>query len=94
VGDRLSVDLTLLDDTSTALGQLKQEFSGAGATVSGARESLGARELVDALGDFADNWDRHRKVLTESIDAIREMAATARDSYTKADTELADGITR
>jgi hypothetical protein len=94
MGDRLRVDLTLLDDTTAALGLLQQEFSSAGATVSGAREALGAHELVGALGDFAGNWDRHRKALLESIDAIRTMAATARDSYTEADAKLADGISR
>jgi hypothetical protein len=87
--DHIKVDLTALQDLAASLQVLTREFREAPHTVSDGAQDVGAHELVDALHDFATNWDVHRKKLTSAMEHVAKLAQQGHDAFLKTDSDLA-----
>jgi hypothetical protein len=85
----LVVDLGLLDDTDHALGVLFSEFKDASSIVSAYSENIGAPALVNALDEFASDWNAHREQLLASISNVRKLADEGHKQFTATDEKLA-----
>jgi hypothetical protein len=92
VGDHLRVDLGLLQETASALGQLKSEFEHSGDIADDQGASVGAGDLRDALHDFATNWKAHRNGIVGGINAVSQMAQSGHDGYIEVDEKLAKAL--
>ena len=92
MGDHLRVDLGLLQETASALDQLKSEFEHSGDISDDQGASVGADALRSALHDFANNWEAHRKGITGGINAVAQMAQSGHDGYIEVDEKLADAL--
>jgi hypothetical protein len=92
VGDHLRVDLGLLQETASALDQLKSEFEHSGDIADDEGASVGAHSLRDALHNFANNWEAHRNGITGGISAVAQMAQSGHDGYIEVDKKLADAL--
>jgi hypothetical protein len=93
VGDHLRVDLALLQETASALDQLKSEFERSGDIADDQGASVGADDLRDALHDFATNWKAHRAGIVGGIEAVAKMAQAGHDGYIEVDAKLAKSLT-
>ena len=69
MSDHLKVDLTMLAGTAEELRGLADEFESASRFAS-AYADVGHPRVLDALDEFANNWDRHRDKLTGRLDAV------------------------
>ncbi len=91
MGDRLVVDLDLLERTGAEIGELTGEIRAQSDIVQDARSAVGHHGLSDALADFAGNWSYHRQKLTGALESIGEMAASCAEVYRSTDEQLAEG---
>lgn len=85
----LVVDLGLLDNTDHALGVLFGEFKDASSIVSAYSEDIGAPVLVNALDEFASDWNAHRERLLASISNVRKLASEGHKEFKATDEKLA-----
>jgi hypothetical protein len=92
VADHLRVDLGLLQETATALNQLKSEFENSGDIADDEGASVGAGDLRDALHSFATNWKAHRNGIVGGIKAVSQMAQSGHDGYIEVDEKLAKSL--
>jgi hypothetical protein len=88
----LTVDYATLDDSEQSLHRIGQEFEGATDRRDVLRGAWGSGRVADAMGDFVDNWDRHRKKLLESIKSVGEMCAGTKETFQGTDKQLADEL--
>jgi hypothetical protein len=91
VGD-LEVDLDLLGETAGSLGMLVHEFERASAIVEDAESAVGRNALLDELREFVDEWSHKREKLTESLNAVYQMATQSREAFVQVDNDLAHSI--
>ena len=86
-------DLSYSADALTSLGsQLdalagRLERDGNLGTVS--IDDVARPEVVEALQDFAGDWNDRRESLAQRIAAVGELASKAAQTFTEADEELA-----
>jgi hypothetical protein len=88
----LIVDLTLLESTDHALGVLFNEFKDASAIVSTYQADIGAAVLINALEQFATDWNSHRQRLLGTISNVRELAAEGHKQFFATDARLASSL--
>lgn len=82
-------DLNLLgSDLKTLSGDVK----GDGALGDVGIDQVAHQKVVDALDDFAGDWDDRRKKLADSLGAISDLASQAAQELTKVDEALAKEI--
>lgn len=85
----LKVDYTALNDSERSLQLIATELEGADARRDANGKIWGSSDIADAMKEFVDNWDRHRKQLVESLTSVGKMCASSRDCFTGADQQLA-----
>ncbi len=93
MGDHLKIDLALIRATGTGLGRIKDALQHAEATKPGG-EVLGSGELAEAMDEFVDNWEIHRKKLVSSVEAHEKMATDSAEAYESTDEGLAKELTK
>lgn len=93
MGTHLRVDLAAVERIATELAILSAEFTNAGDIVAEHERAIGARVLIDALEEFAGNWERHREKLPSKMDATQAMAAQSVRYYLEVDDELTRALT-
>lgn len=85
----LCVSYDALEDSERDLKTIKQEFESAARRKDELRGAWGSGEVADAMGDFVDNWDRHRKELVESLTAVGDMVSNTLQTFQQTDQKLA-----
>jgi hypothetical protein len=90
----LVVDYGLLDQTESSLRRLVSEFANIEAQENAYSGAWGSGDIAAAMDGFSGNWDYHRKKLQASMESLGTMVAQCRASFQKADTSLANDVTR
>lgn len=85
----LKVQYDTLQDSQHSLETVKGEFEHCTERRERAADAWGSSAIGDAMHDFTDNWDRHRKKLVGSILALQEMTGACIDTFRAADAQLA-----
>lgn len=83
----ISVDLGMLQQTSTSLNTLIDDFDNAAQIVKEA--DIGDPTIGKALNNFTGDWKVRVGKLTDSMKSVQKMAATGYQDYTSTDTQLA-----
>ncbi|MFJ3665782.1 hypothetical protein ACIPSE_04940 [Streptomyces sp. NPDC090106] len=83
------MNVDLLVESETRLRKIKKEFKDLGNRRDGMREHWGSGSVTDAMDEFVDNWDEHRKSLLENIDTVGKLVNATIDGFTGLDAELA-----
>jgi hypothetical protein len=80
------------DDLNSAASNLRYvatQLEAAGdASRQGFREIVGHDLLAKRLDSFAGNWDKRRKEMIESVEALGEVASAAAETFTELETEF------
>lgn len=92
MADHLKADITQIRSAASTIAAISKEFNGAGRLVAGYDAALGDRYLAGKLHEFADNWDIHRKRLTEDLEKFATWAREAADAYERGDRDLAAAL--
>jgi hypothetical protein len=84
----LKVNYASLDSSEQSLQRIATELEGADAQRAANADVWGSSDVAAAMGEFVDNWDRHRKQLVESLTSVGGMCASARECFTGTDQQL------
>jgi len=84
VTDTLKVSYPVLE----ASADIRREFSGLDDAMQDVKDAVGSRHLADALEEFANNWDRHRGALVESLGSLEEATRSAIATWQAADQQV------
>lgn len=90
----LVVDYSLLEQVESTLSGLHREFSDIQGQQHAYASAWGSGAIASAMGDFAGNWDYHRKKLLESLESLGAMVGKCKSSFATADTDLSNALTR
>jgi hypothetical protein len=90
----LKVDYQLLDSIERNLSSLVSEFQNIEVQEGSYDSAMGSGDIVGAMGNFAGNWDYHRKKLVSSMEALGTMVSETRQSFQKTDCQLASSLTK
>lgn len=90
----LAYSLAALEDTAADLRGLAAEFDESGRYVDTRADAVGHAEVVAALEDFVDGWERHREGLSTSLTAIGDMAQGCADGLRDTDDALRDELVK
>lgn len=85
----LTYSISALENLGTGLADLAADLRSDGGLDHVTTEQVNSQRIVDALDNFADDWDDKRETLARSIESIGEMATTAAEGFADADAQLA-----
>lgn len=85
----LKVDYEALADSERTLSALKSAFDHVEDRVRGSRALWGHSSVAEAMAQFGGNWDHHRRLLSEEIQAVGEKTSQTLTAFRDADAELA-----
>lgn len=88
----LKVDFDALRASSTSLQQIADAFQGLESRVSGAEDDWGSSAIAGAMGDFAGNWDSHRRKVVQALGSLRELVDQALEGFEQTDRQLAGAL--
>ncbi|MFJ3338524.1 hypothetical protein [Streptomyces sp. NPDC086766] len=91
----LRADTKRIRECSRALQRIYHSFTDrADPAADYSAAELGDKRVVDAFGEFADNWKIHRKDLAGKIRKLGVITWEAAKSYDAIDAELAAALRR
>ena len=85
----LRVNYAALEDSQRDLQTIKSEFENCARRKDELRGVWGSGDVADAMGEFVDNWDRHRKELVEQLTAVGDMVTNTLQTFRDTDEKLA-----
>lgn len=85
----LTYDVTELVELGNRLTRLSGDLERDGRLPPVGRDEVNSSEIVDALQDFAGDWDDKREEVAISLESLGEMVDQAVEAFTGADQELA-----
>lgn len=88
MGD-LKVQYDTLQESHRSPRLIGEEFSNATQRRIQAADAWGSSDIGDAMHDFTDNWDRHRKKLIDAISALQQMTDMCVTTFRETDRQLA-----
>jgi hypothetical protein len=77
----LRVDYEALLAAERGLERIVRLLSASEACRDDLERAWGSRQIADAMRDFVDNWDRHRKGLVADITAVGSMCGETRATF-------------
>lgn len=89
MADLVVTDLAAL---VTDLDHLISEFEGALDLEDDSDDIWGQHNANLSMGDFADNWTKHRNDMIEAMKKFREKVSQVNDAWAAADRELAESL--
>lgn len=91
----MAADLVVTDlaELVTDLDALISEFEGALDLEDDSDDIWGQLNANLSMGDFADNWTKHRDDMVEAMKKFREKVSKVNEAWEKGDRELADSLT-
>lgn len=87
----LRVDYERLRSSADTARQIKSAFDGLTSRVGDTRDCWGHSRIADAMHTFGTNWDYHRTILSEEIQATGEKMDACLQVFQEADQQLAEG---
>lgn len=91
----LKADTKRIRECSRALHRIYESFTTRANPIDDySSGELGNQHIVDAFGEFADNWKIHREDLAEKIKTLGIITEKAARSYDALDAELARALRR
>ncbi len=88
----LRVDASVLRQMETSLARIADDLGAAEQQRQDLEQAWGSRVVASAMTDFFCNWDRHRRQLQHSLQALSEMAGSAQRSFDQVEQELTDAL--
>lgn len=88
MGD-LEVAIDELHDLGDRLRTLGDRLEKSDGKVSYDKSELAHDDVIDAMSEFASNWDDNRDHLADKLRKLGDLATTTADEFTQADEELA-----
>lgn len=85
----LTYDVSELRELGTRLRRLSSDLDRDGRLPAVGRDEVNSAAVVDALQDFAGDWDDKRHEVATSLDSLGDMVDQAVEAFTEADRELA-----
>lgn len=89
-------DLTYSVDALTSLGSRLDELAGRlerdGSLGHVSVDDVARPEVVEAIEDFAHDWNDRRESLAKQISSVGELATKAAEAFSEADEELASKV--
>lgn len=89
----LKVDYELLSSTEKTLASLVGDFQNLESSTGDYDSALGSPDVQSAMGNFAGNWDYHRKQIVTSMQTLGKMVAAAKTHFQNRDASLAASVT-
>ena len=86
----LQVDVDALDRFGGQLESIRTRMNAAREWTHHYDGQMGAKEVEDALHDFASGWKDGRKEIDGSLKALSDMLKNSADNFRKMDQGLAD----
>jgi len=86
--------VTDLADLVTDLDVLISEFEGALDLEDDNDDIWGQLNANLSMGDFADNWTKHRDDMVEAMKKFREKVREVNDAWAEADQKLSESLTQ
>ncbi|MFI6661723.1 hypothetical protein ACIBL8_40100 [Streptomyces sp. NPDC050523] len=88
-----TADLQRIKESSRAISKIHREFTQSANPADGLGVSVfGEKSLVDVFDDFGDNWKIHRERLTDELEKLAKILATASKAYEDIDHKLAEAL--
>jgi len=84
----LVIDYDTLHEASTSFKGISDEFNNLGQTESDLGGVWGSGDIKHAMGDFAGNWDYHRKKIQSAMDDLGKLLEKAETGFRELDTKL------
>lgn len=81
-----------LNQLGSELETLSTQLKNDGRLADVGLEDVAHEKVIDALSDFASDWDDKREALANSLQAISEMAKTTSETFGEADADLAKAV--
>ncbi|WP_369391202.1 hypothetical protein AB5J72_28830 [Streptomyces sp. CG1] len=86
----LVVNDVLLLKMAKSLKKIQYEFEHTDQHQKDLKGVWGSSEIAGAMGQFADNWDYHRKQLLDSIKTVGELTQKCAEGFKNLDHGLAE----
>ena len=83
-----------LESTKSTLNSLVNEFQNIQTQQSQYDWAMGSGDVAGAMGNFAGNWDYHRKKLLGKMQNLDSMVSEALTQFQKTDHDLAKQQTK
>lgn len=90
----LKVDYQLLDSIERNLSNLVSQFENIEAQTGSYDSAFGSSDISGAMGNFAGNWDSHRKQIVSSMKSLGQMVSATKKHFQDADDKLAASLTK
>ncbi|WP_419996880.1 hypothetical protein [Streptomyces boninensis] len=81
----LIVDYSELESLKKNFATLSREFNNCGSNQDSMGDAYGSYAIRNAMEDFADNWDDHRKELTDQLKKTEEHVKKIIKGFNKVD---------
>ena len=88
----LKVNYDLLDSTERTLSSLVSEFQNIETDTGSYGSAMGSGDVDGAMGNFAGNWDYHRKQLVGSMQSLGKMVSATKKHFRDTDDKLASSV--
>jgi uncharacterized protein YukE len=92
VGNDLVVDYDVLEASATSLARIGREFEDAARLGDQVRGCLGSGAVADAMDEFVDNWNRHRREIVSAIHDLDGATRSVMESFAEADRQLGESL--
>ena len=89
----LKVSYDWLDQTTSNLTAIRNELEHTGDHQKDIKGSLGSGDIAQAMDDFANNWDNHRRKILDKVQALGDMSEKTMQAFTDLENKLAKGLT-
>ena len=88
----LKVSYDWLSQTTSNLKAIHNELEHTGEHQSDIKGALGSGDIADAMDDFANNWDNHRRKILDKVQALGDMSEKTMEAFQDLEKKLAGGI--
>ncbi len=92
MADHISVDVSLLRETSRRLAEVADTLRAAQGTAQDDAQAVAQPDLAGAMREFASNWRVHREKLISTVSGGQKFVSSAADAYERLDQDLAANI--
>jgi hypothetical protein len=88
----LIVTSAVLEDSSTKLIEIKNEFDNAGSRVNERAEVWGQSDVRSAMGEFVGNWKIHRGKISTAVGDLQKKVHDMGEGWKQTEQSIADGL--
>jgi hypothetical protein len=90
----LKVDYQLLDSIERNLTSLVSQFQNIEVQTGSYDAAFGSSDITSAMGNFAGNWDYHRKQMISSMESLGQMVTATKKHFQDTDDKLKASLTQ